>query len=111
MSDKITNPAFHILLVEDNASEAKLAQLAVTENNLQCTMNYVNDGEAALMYLMKDKQYATAVLPDLILIDINLPKVSGIELLKEIKTHDTWKRIPVVMLSSSAYEKDIIESY
>jgi len=98
-----------ILLVEDNASDAELTLRALKKHNLANGVLHLKDGEAALNYLF-DGQGATH-LPKLILLDIKMPKVDGIEVLRKIKGDDRMKMVPVVLLTSSKEERDIAESY
>ncbi|MEO8403048.1 MAG: response regulator [Chitinophagaceae bacterium] len=95
-----------ILLVEDNEGDIILTKEALKEGKLKNEIVVARDGEAALELLAN-----TAVLPDLILLDINLPKLNGLEVLAAIKKDDRLKMIPVIMLSTSSAEKDIITSY
>jgi two-component system, chemotaxis family, response regulator Rcp1 len=78
---------------------------------LKANINVTRDGEEAIAYLHKEGKYADAVTPDIILLDINLPKLDGKEVLKYIKTNDKLKCIPVVMLTTSSSETDILDSY
>ncbi len=103
-----------ILIVEDNPQDAEMAMRAFRKNNLANNILIVGDGEAALDYLFSRKKYKGSEIfrrPKMILLDLKLPKVSGLEVLKEVKANPQTKVIPVIMLTSSAEEKDIIESY
>ena len=103
-----------ILIVEDNPSDAEMALRAFKKNNLTNKILVVEDGEEALDYLYCKGQYATKnneSQPKIILLDLKLPKINGLEVLKEIKTHPKTKIIPVIVLTSSKEESDIIESY
>lgn len=95
-----------ILLVEDNDGDIILTQEALKEGKIKNEIIVARDGQQAL-----DMLYAATVLPDLILLDINLPKVNGIEVLMAIKTDERLKAIPVIMLSTSGAETDILTSY
>lgn len=100
-----------ILLVEDNPGDADLAREAL-EGNKMCNELYViSDGEEAMAYLRREGRYVDAPRPDLILLDLNLPKKDGREVLAEIKADDELKRIPVVVLTMSKDEEDILKSY
>jgi DNA-binding response OmpR family regulator len=101
----------HILLVEDNEGDIVLTLEALKEARISNCVKVVKDGEAAMDYLNKKGEFKGAITPDLVLLDINLPKVDGKEVLANIKTDDHLKIIPVVMLTTSDSEKDIIESY
>lgn len=103
-----------ILIVEDNPSDAEMALRAFKKNNLTNKILVVEDGEEALDYLFSKGQYATKnkdSRPKIILLDLKLPKINGLEVLKEIKSHPETKIIPVIVLTSSKEESDIIESY
>jgi CheY-like chemotaxis protein len=100
-----------ILLVEDNPGDAKLAMVALNKAKLRNRINHVQDGVEAMEYLLQQGKYAGAVRPDLILLDLNLPRKDGREVLSEIKSNDHLKRIPVVVLTVSSAEEDILKSY
>jgi two-component system, chemotaxis family, response regulator Rcp1 len=105
-----TRPA-EVLLVEDNPSDVRLTREAMKEGRVQNNLHVVNDGEAALNFLNRAGQYKNAPRPDLVLLDLNLPKKSGREVLAEIKKIDDLKTIPVVILSTSRAEEDIFRTY
>jgi two-component system, chemotaxis family, response regulator Rcp1 len=100
-----------ILLVEDNPGDVRLTQEALRESRILNELSVVGDGAAAIAFLEREGSYADAPVPDLILLDLNLPKLSGREVLERIKSHEQWKVIPVVMLTTSDSERDVIESY
>ncbi len=100
-----------ILLVEDNPGDARLAQEAFKDAKVRNNLYRVEDGVEAMAYLRRQGRYADAVRPDLILLDLNLPKKDGREVLAEIKADDDLKRIPVVILTVSKAEEDILKSY
>jgi DNA-binding response OmpR family regulator len=100
-----------ILLVEDNEGDIVLTLEALKEAKISKGIEVVRDGEEALQYLRKTGRYTNAETPDIILLDINLPKVNGKELLVKIKKDDTLKMIPTIILTTSDSEKEIIESY
>jgi CheY-like chemotaxis protein len=100
-----------ILLVEDNPGDARLTREALRAGKIHTHLSVVTDGEEALRYLRRLGPYAAAGRPDLILLDLNLPRKSGREVLAEIKSDEELRRIPVVVLTSSAAEQDILESY
>lgn len=100
-----------ILLVEDNPSDVRLAELALEESKIKNRFMAVEDGEEALSFLRREGGYAQAFRPDLILLDLNLPKLSGQEVLIEIRNDPELTTIPVVILSSSEAETDILKSY
>ncbi|MGB8701864.1 MAG: response regulator [Thermosynechococcaceae cyanobacterium] len=104
--------SIEILLVEDNLGDVELTTLALEESHLTINLSVVGDGAAALDFLQhQKKQYADSPRPDLILLDLNLPKKSGHEVLAAIKTDDTLKRIPVVVLTTSQADEDILSAY
>jgi len=100
-----------ILLVEDNLADVRLTREALKEEKLHNNLSVVNDGVEALTFLRREGKYANAVRPDLILLDLNLPRKDGREVLKEIKDDPDLKSIPVVVLTISEAEKDIMISY
>jgi two-component system, chemotaxis family, response regulator Rcp1 len=100
-----------ILLVEDNPGDADLAREALEGNKMCNELRVVSDGEEAMAYLRRQGKYCDAPRPDLILLDLNLPKKDGREVLAEIKADEDLKRIPVVVLTMSMDEEDILKSY
>ena len=103
-----------ILLVEDNPSDQELTLKALKKYNLSNSIYAVEDGAEALDFVFAEGKYSSrdiSLLPKLILLDLKLPKVSGLEVLKRIKSDQYTKKIPVVVLTSSKEEKDIVESY
>ena len=100
-----------ILLIEDNPADIRLTVEALKDSKVANRVNYVFSGEDAMAYLRKQGKYADAVRPDIVLLDLNLPKKKGGEVLSEIKTDAELKRIPVVILTSSKAEEDIIKTY
>ena len=100
-----------ILLVEDNEGDIVLTLEALKEARVGNCIRVVRDGEEAMQYLLRQGQYKNAETPDIILLDINLPKMNGKEVLEEIKKNDVLRIIPVIMLTTSNSEKDIMESY
>jgi two-component system, chemotaxis family, response regulator Rcp1 len=101
----------HILLVEDNEGDVLLTREALLEGRIINRISVVRDGAEALDFLYKRDRFAEAASPDMVLLDINLPKIDGKEVLAIIKKDDKLKRIPIVMLTTSSAEKDILESY
>jgi CheY-like chemotaxis protein len=100
-----------ILLVDDNPADVTLTQEAFLENKLCNNLNVVNDGVEAMDFLRKRGQYASAPTPDVILLDLNMPRKDGREVLEEIKADDVLRYIPVVIMTVSKDDKDILESY
>lgn len=107
---KNTDPV-NILLIEDNPGDVRLTQEAFKEGSIDIKLNVVMDGVEALKYLKREMPYDQADTPDLILLDLNLPKKDGREVLHEIKTDNNLKRIPVVVLTTSNAQQDILKSY
>lgn len=107
MDDNFAN----ILLVEDNPGDALLVEEALNNNKIMANLFIVEDGVEAMAYLKREGNYSDAVRPDLILLDLNLPRKNGREVLEEIKSTDGLKRIPVVILTTSSDEVDILRTY
>ena len=103
--------AIDILLVEDSPADVRLTREALKEAKVLNTLHVVPDGIAALAFLRQQGQYAASPRPSLILLDLNLPKKDGREVLAEIKQDDGLKLIPVVVLTTSRAEEDIVRSY
>jgi CheY-like chemotaxis protein len=101
----------HILLVEDNAGDVRLTQEALMEGKILHTLYTVKDGVQALDFLRKNPPYTDAFTPDLILLDLNIPRKNGQEVLKEIKQDKALKSIPVVILTTSSSEQDVLKTY
>jgi chemotaxis family two-component system response regulator Rcp1 len=104
------NP-IEILLVEDSPADVRLTKEALLEEKLHNNLSVVNDGVEALAYLRREGKYSKALRPDLILLDLNLPRKDGREVLKEIKNDDSLKTIPVVVLTISKAEEDVLKTY
>lgn len=100
-----------ILLVEDNQADVRLTTEALKDAKVLNNLNVVSDGVEALAYLRREGRYQKAVRPDLVLLDLNLPRKDGREVLKEVKEDPLLKMIPVVVLTVSKAEEDIIKSY
>jgi two-component system response regulator len=103
-----------ILLVEDDPRDAELTIMALREHNLINNIHHVKDGVEAMDYLLAQGSYSDRnpeIRPKLILLDLKLPRMSGLEVLQTIKSHNELKEIPIVVLTSSAMETDIVESY
>ena len=111
MSTRIPGRPVEILLVEDSPGDVRLTIEALKEGKVSNHLSVVNDGAEALDFLFRRGKYASAVRPDIILLDLNLPKKNGREVLEEIKRDDTLRRIPVVILTTSTAEEDIVRSY
>jgi two-component system, chemotaxis family, response regulator Rcp1 len=101
-----------LLLVEDNSEEAELTMDTLLEGRIpNLHVHWVEDGEEAMAFLRREGKYARAPRPDLVLLDMNMPRMGGLEVLAEIKQHPEWKRLPVVMMTGSNDEKDILSAY
>jgi CheY-like chemotaxis protein len=100
-----------ILLVEDNLGDMRLTQEALKEGKVYNNLHWAKDGVEALEFLTRKGKYANAPRPDIILLDLNLPKKDGREVLEEIKTDEDLKQIPVVVLTTSKAEEDVLRSY
>jgi two-component system, chemotaxis family, response regulator Rcp1 len=100
-----------ILLVEDNPGDVRLTREALREGKVRNHLNVAGDGVEALAYLRREEGYTAATRPDVILLDLNLPRKDGREVLTEIKSDPRLKNIPVVILSSSQAEQDILRAY
>ena len=110
------NPAqmgrpIELLLVEDSPADVRLTEEAFRENRIANNLHVVGDGEAAMVFLRRQGPYVDVPRPDLILLDLNLPRKDGREVLAEIKADDALKTIPVVVLTTSQAEQDILRSY
>ena len=103
--------AIQVLLVEDNPGDVRLTQEAFKDAKVFLELQVVNDGVEAMAYLNREGQYSKSVRPDLVLLDLNLPRKDGREVLAEIKAHPTLKTIPVVILTTSASDIDVESSY
>jgi len=101
----------NVLLVEDNPGDVLLARIAFEKSNYPVNFNVTTDGEEALAFLYKRGEYANSETPDLILLDLNLPAKSGSEVLADIKNDEDLKIIPVIILTTSQAEWDVIQCY
>ena len=103
--------AIEVLLVEDSPGDVRLTQEAFKDAKVHINLHVASDGAKAMAFLKQEGEYATAPRPDLVLLDLNLPKKDGREVLEEIKESPTLKSIPVVILTTSSSEADIMRSY
>lgn len=101
----------HVLLVEDDPGDVLITREAFAENKVRNNLSVVNDGVKALQFLRREAEYADAPRPDLILLDLNLPRMDGHEVLAHIKSDADLQRIPVVVLTTSDAEEDVLRSY
>lgn len=111
MQARSSGSLIEILMVEDNPADVRLTIEAFKDAKVLNRMNVVEDGEAAMLYLRREDRYANAPRPDIVLLDLNLPKKDGREVLAEIKADPDLKRIPVVVLTTSEDQKDIFKAY
>lgn len=109
--EKRTLRTVEVLLVEDNEADADLVREAIEGAKLIVNLAVVGDGEEAMAHLKREGHHAAAIRPDLILLDLNLPKKSGQEVLRELKADPDLGLIPVVVLTTSAADEDILRSY
>lgn len=100
-----------VLLVEDDQGDILLTKEAFDLNKVRNSLNVVNDGEQAMAFLRREDPYTDAPRPDLILLDLNLPRMGGLEVLAEVKADAALRTIPVVVLTTSEAEEDILHSY
>lgn len=100
-----------ILLVEDSHDEAELTMDALADGKISNRIHWVEDGESAMRFLAKEGEHQSAPRPDLILLDLCLPRMNGQEVLAAVKQHSDYRRIPVVIMTSSDDEKDIFAAY
>ncbi|HSA89509.1 MAG TPA: response regulator [Burkholderiales bacterium] len=105
------NGPIEILLVEDNPGDVRLTREALKEGKVYSNLHTVKDGVEAMQFLRRQGKYSSVPRPDIILLDLNLPKKDGREVLQEIKTDDSLKRIPVVVLTTSKAEEDVLRTY
>lgn len=101
----------HVLLVEDNEGDILLTREALEDSGAQITLSVVKDGSQAIDFVSGHGVYQDSVLPDLLLLDVNLPKNNGHEVLKFIKENDSIKHLPVIMFTTSSSERDILSCY
>jgi CheY-like chemotaxis protein len=106
-----TRQPVEILLVEDNPDDIDLIREALQEGKIAHQLNVVPDGEEAMAYLNGEGEYAQAILPDLILLDLRLPKKGGLEVLAEVKADEDLHCIPIIVLSSSDAPNDVLKAY
>jgi chemotaxis family two-component system response regulator Rcp1 len=100
-----------ILMAEDSPTDAAMTRAAIKASKLLNHLHTVTNGEEALAFLRREGVYSEAPVPDLILLDLNMPRKTGLEALAEIKEHPEWKQIPVVILTASHTERDVVAAY
>lgn len=111
MSAPQNGEPIEILLVEDNPGDVRLTEKAFEEGSLANDLDVVTDGVEAMRYLRQEDEYAEKTLPDIVLLDLNLPKKNGDEVLEDIKNSGDLRHLPVVILTSSEAEEDIAATY
>jgi two-component system, chemotaxis family, response regulator Rcp1 len=111
MSPKDMIEPIHILLVDDDPADVRLTQEALKEHKVYCQTAVASDGVEAMAYLRREGPYADAARPDIILLDLNMPRKDGREVLEEVKTDPDLKRIPVVVMTTSSADQDVVQSY
>ncbi|UVT17849.1 MAG: response regulator [Nitrospira sp.] len=111
MMSEGTGCAIEILLVEDNIGDVRLTKEALSEAKVPNRLHVAHDGVAALQFLRKEQPYTESPQPDLVLLDLNLPKKSGFEVLAQMKQDPALRTIPVIILTSSNAEGDVLKSY
>jgi chemotaxis family two-component system response regulator Rcp1 len=111
MNSGTNGKSIEILLIEDNPGDVRLTKEVLKEGKVRNNLQVVGDGVEAMAFLRRENSYAKASRPDLILLDLNLPKKDGREVLQEIKADHQLKRIPVVVLTTSDADEDILKSY
>ena len=105
------NQPIDILLVEDNPGDERLTREALKEGKVYSNLHWVKDGVEAMAFLRREGKYAAAPRPEIILLDLNLPRKDGREVLEEVKADDRLRRIPVVILTTSKAEEDVLRTY
>ena len=105
------NKKLHILLVEDNPNDVLIAERSLKKAQIKTEVSVARDGQEALDFLHQRGPFANAPRPDLIFLDLNLPKINGQEVLAEIKKNENLRRIPVIVLTVSRYEEDMVKAY
>lgn len=111
MTEVLIGRPIEILMVEDNPGDVRLTKEALKDAKVANTLHVVEDGVAALDFLYRRGEYAAAPRPDLVLLDLNLPKKNGREVLEEVKQDPHLKMIPVVILTTSQAEEDVLRAY
>lgn len=111
MNNITTIIPIEVLLVEDNPGDAQLTRIALEDSKISINLNVVEDGVEAMAFLRKQEKYVNAAHPDMVLLDLNLPRKDGREVLAEIKGDEKLRRIPVVVLTTSQTEEDILKAY
>jgi CheY-like chemotaxis protein len=108
---RLSHSSFHVLLVEDDPGDATLVRIALKDSGVPCEFHHVTDGVYAMEFLRRQGAYASVPRPQLILLDLNLPRMDGHEVLRQLKDDPDLGAIPVVVLSTSDVQRDIVGSY
>ncbi len=107
----VQSPPVQVLIVEDNPGDVALAKVALSEAELPLVLHVASDGEEAMRFLRQEGEYADAPVPDLVLLDLNMPKMGGLEVLDEMKADEGLRLTPVVVFTSSSAREDIEGAY
>jgi len=100
-----------VLVVEDNPNDVAIIKRAMRKSEVKCELYFARDGEEALDFLYQQKDFEDAPRPDLVLLDLNLPKIKGLEVLGKIKADEHLRRLPVIVLTISEREEDMVKAY
>jgi CheY-like chemotaxis protein len=100
-----------VLVVEDNPDDVAIVKRAMRKSEVKCELSFARDGQEALDFLYRNGEFEDAPRPDLILLDLNLPKIDGLDVLSRIKQDEKLRRIPVIVLTISEHEQDMIKAY
>ncbi len=111
MTDPLGSEPIEVLLVEDDPGDVVMTQEAFADSEIANRLNVMTNGEDAIAYMRKEGEFAGATTPDLVLLDLNLPRRNGREVLQAIKEDPDLRRVPVVILTTSAAEEDVIDAY
>lgn len=111
MNPKDLMEPIHILLVDDDLADVRLTKEALKEHKVYCHTAVAADGVEAMAYLRREGPYADVARPDIILLDLNMPRKDGREVLQELKADPTLSRIPVVVMTTSSADQDVVQSY
>jgi two-component system response regulator len=111
VSDQECTKPIEVLLIEDNPGDIQLTKIALEDNKMNVNLSVAEDGVEALAFLRKEGNYVNAPHPDLVLLDLNLPRKDGREVLAEMKADPILRRIPVVILTTSQAEEDVLRAY
>ena len=111
MSAGAPSPPMHILLTEDDENDVRITKRALQKGGLEAAMSVTRDGQEALDFLYRRPPFEQAARPDLMLLDINLPKLNGMEVLRAVKGEPALRSIPVLMLTTSARQEDVAAAY